>query len=811
MVKIQSLSVSLTLAVAPALFAQGERPATIQPAAVVTAAPTGRAIVSGRSGQVALQPPRMSGTDADIVVDGSLQEGAWERAALLTGFSQFQPVDGKPAEDSTEVLVWYSPTAIYFGVRAFEPHGAPRATLAVRDKISADDRVHILIDTFNDRRRAMDFGVNPFGVQSDGNLVEGLQSRSESRGHSAGAARDTVDLSADFVFQSKGRVTDYGYEVEIRIPFKSLPFQALETQTWGLNVIREVQHSAHEDTWTPVRRANASFLAQSGTLTGLAGLSRGVVLDLVPELTSKVTGTRETAPAAGWSYDASRPKVGGSVRWGISNNLTLSGTANPDFSQVEADAQQVQSDPRRATQYTEKRPFFLEGIDQFQVPNSLIYTRRVVEPVGSLKFAGKVGGTNIGFLSAVDTKLQSVSGNTNPVYNMLRVRRDLGRQSSIGLAYTDRVEGGDFNRMLSVDGRVVFAKSYSFRAQGGGSVTRTGGVSTTGPMWDVAFERSGRKLNLRYQFTGFDPDFQARGGFISRTNSANLVFSHRFTFYGKPGSLLESFTWTFPLSSTWNYRRMMLGSRGDLKNDNSFLFALKGGWRLSFSFFDETFKYDPDLYATYALERRVGAVVDTIPFTGTNQLTNFDLGWTVQTPQLSKVDAFVSVFTGWDDNFSEWTRAWYWNMTYTLNFRPSNKVRFSGNVTRREYQRLHDRTEVLKRTIPYVKAEYQVSRAIFFRLVGQYDIQWRDSLRDAGRTDYPILIRNARTGVLEKTRIMKSNDLRIDWLFSWQPNPGTVLFLGYGSSLTETEPFRFKDLRRSVDGFFVKLSYLFRV
>jgi hypothetical protein len=175
------------------------------------------------------------------------------------------------------------------------------------------------------------------------------------------------------------------------------------------------------------------------------------------------------------------------------------------------------------------------------------------------------------------------------------------------------------------------------------------------------------------------------------------------------------------------------------------------------------------------------------------------------------VDAFVSVFTGWDDNFSEWTRAWYWNMTYTLNFRPSNKVRFSGNVTRREYQRLHDRTEVLKRTIPYVKAEYQLSRAIFFRLVGQYDIQWRDSLRDAGRTDYPILIRNARTGVLEKTRITKSNDLRIDWLFSWQPNPGTVLFLGYGSSLTETEPFRFKDLRRSVDGFFVKLSYLFRV
>jgi hypothetical protein len=264
---------------------------------------------------------------------------------------------------------------MYFGIRAFEAHGAPHATLAVRDKIQTDDAIHVLIDTYNDRRRAMDFGVNPLGVQSDGNLVEGLQTKTVPRNRSAGGAggaRDTVDLSADFVYQSKGRLTDYGYEIEIRIPFKSLPYQATDPQTWGLNVIREVQHSGHEDTWTPAKRANASFLSQSGKLVGLTGLKRGLVLDLVPEATGKATGGPSAAPLSGWAYNASSPQLGGNLRWGISNNLTLSATANPDFSQIEADAQRVPSDPRRAISYAEKRPFFLEGSEQFQVQTQLI-------------------------------------------------------------------------------------------------------------------------------------------------------------------------------------------------------------------------------------------------------------------------------------------------------------------------------------------------------------------------------------------------------------------------------------------------------
>src|SRR5947207_2210016 len=131
-------------------------------------------VYSGRDGRLDVHPPRL---EAEVKVDGALDEQAWVQAAMLTGFSQFTPVDGVAATDSTEVLVWYSASAIYFGIRAFEAHGAVHATLADRDRIDSDDNVQILLGTFDDGRQASMFAVNPFGVQSDGALVETGSSR----------------------------------------------------------------------------------------------------------------------------------------------------------------------------------------------------------------------------------------------------------------------------------------------------------------------------------------------------------------------------------------------------------------------------------------------------------------------------------------------------------------------------------------------------------------------------------------------------------------------------------------------------------
>src|SRR6478672_4395986 len=227
--------------------------------------PAPSATYVGREGQLQVRVPRFEREAANATIDGILDEGVWQQAALLTGFSQFSPQDGIPAADSTNVLVWYSPTALYVGIRAFERHGAVHATQADRDKISADDNVQIMIGTFHDQRQAYVFAVNPFGVQMDGTIAEQGQSLTGAWTPTL-AGRVAPDLSQDFVFASKGQLTPYGYEIEVRIPFKSLKYQSADVQSWDINIVREVQHSGFEDSWAPAKRSNASFLGQAGTI-----------------------------------------------------------------------------------------------------------------------------------------------------------------------------------------------------------------------------------------------------------------------------------------------------------------------------------------------------------------------------------------------------------------------------------------------------------------------------------------------------------------------------------------------------------------
>ena len=164
-------------------------------------------------------------------------------------------------------------------------------------------------------------------------------------------------------------------------------------------------------------------------------LRPGLVLDLNPEFTGRVEGAPQSP--TGWSYDSQRPEIGGNVRWGVTPNLSLNGTVNPDFSQVEADASQIQYDPRNALFFEEKRPFFLDGLEQFATPNRLIYTRRIVAPLTAVKLTGTLSGTSVGFLSAIDDEATSRTGEDHPIFNILRARRDLGTRSRLGLAYTD--------------------------------------------------------------------------------------------------------------------------------------------------------------------------------------------------------------------------------------------------------------------------------------------------------------------------------------------------------------------------------------
>src|SRR6267142_2652464 len=550
-------------------------------------------IYSGRDRQLDVRIPRL---EADIVIDGDLAESAWVHAAVLSGFSQYAPNDGVPAADSTQVLIWHSSSAIYFGIRAYELHGRPTATLADRDQIFGDDNIQILIGTFHDGKKALMFAVNPLGVQGDGALIEGANVTASGFIGSAVVGRAQPDLSPDYVFQSRGRVTAWGYEVEVRIPFKSLRYQPKQPQDWSLNIVRQVKHSGFEDSWFPANRANATFIGQSGNLVGLSGMHRGLVMDLNPEATARLTGVLGTS---GYAYETGNPQVGGNVRWGVTDNLTLNGTIKPDFSQVESDAGQLAFDPRQALFFPEKRPFFLEGSELFQVPQGLIYTRRIVQPVAAVKLTGNASGTDIGFLSAVDGKFASPSGD-NPIFNIVRAQRSLGHGSRVGLAYTDRIEGNNYNRVAEFDSRLVFKDIYGLSLQVAGSRTKSGGVTTTAPLWLTQFTIQHRVWGLRSVFAGISDDFRSASGFIGRAGIVHAYVDPSWTTYGKPGALLQRFTGDIVVDGIWQYQNFIHGRRiQDQKlhfNGNA---ALRGGWNIGAGYFAESFGYDSALYADY--------------------------------------------------------------------------------------------------------------------------------------------------------------------------------------------------------------------
>ncbi|HEX8031419.1 MAG TPA: DUF5916 domain-containing protein [Vicinamibacterales bacterium] len=774
---------------------------------VGSAPPPAARTYDGRSGSLEVEPPRI---DQSIEIDGNLDEAVWSQAAVLAGFSRYAPVDGAAADNATDVLVWYSPTAMHFGIRALAPAGSIRATLADRDRIQSDDHIIIFLSTYNDGRQAMVFGVNPLGVQLDGALAEGTRG---TGGGFTGLAtgREAPDLSPDYVFQSKGHVTAAGYEVEVRIPFKSLRYQSQPQQDWGIHVTRVVPQQGIEDSWAPAKRNEASFLAQGGRLKNLTDLRRGLVLDVNPVATTKLDGVQA---ANGWSYDASRPEFGMNLRWGITPNLTMNGTVNPDFSQVESDAGQFSFDPRQALFFPEKRPFFLDAIEQFATPNNLIYTRRVVAPIAATKITGKVSGrTNLAYLAAVDDAALSATGDDHPVFNILRVQQDIGAKSRAALVYTDRIDGDRSNRVIGSDARFVWQDIYSLTMQGAMSRNVVNDTVTTAPLWQGVFARAGRRFAMRYTVRGVDPNFRAAAGFISRTGVASGNFNHTLITYGKQGSALERWSSDVVVDGTWQYDELMAGRASQdrkLHFNNNFTF--RGGWRVGGSVLFETFGYDQQLYSDYYLGLDGANGLRFIKFPDGPRLPNLDYVFSATTPQRAGVELDALVLWGKDENFYEWSSADIIFLNVGAAWKPTEKLRVDARYQLQSFRRRTDDSIVGIRRIPRLKAEYQISRPIFVRVVGEYNSDWQDDLRDDSRTELPIYILNATTGRYDRASKAYVKSFRADWLFSYQPTPGTVLFTGYGNTLAniEEDPRRPR-LSRTADGFFLKISYLFRL
>jgi hypothetical protein len=722
--------------------------------------------------------------EATVAVDGILDEAVWSQATRLTGFWQYQPADGRPAEERTEVLVWYAPDAIHFGIVAHDrAPGAIRATVADRDNIDREDQVILDIDTFHDRRRAFFFGVNPLGVQTDG-------VRSEGAGQASSLVPGSVDKNPDFLWDSRGRLTGRGYQVEIRIPFKSLRYPGGERQTWGFNVTRIVQRTGYTDTWTDVRRASASFIGQEGALGGLHDLRAGVTVEAQPFVTATADGHRDRTSGAFGREDVD-PDAGLNLRLGFTS-YALDLTLNPDFSQVESDEGQVTVNERFALFFPEKRPFFLEGIELFGTPQTLVYTRRIVDPKAGAKFTGKFGQLGVAHLTAVDDGGESAD---DAWFNITRLRRDFGRNSIAGVTFTNRDQGGAHNRVLAGDFRYVWGLYYAQLQYGGSWTTAADGGTRRAPIWQGEYDRTGRSWGFNYLLRGLGQGFDAQAGFVNRLRS-NVVNGHAFnrlTLYGARGALLENLTVFFGPDRTWLYDDFGLkeGIEGFEQLDATF--QLRGGWELNGHLQRDFVKFQDTSFAGYTVGSGGPAYLPPDDFSGVNWTTK------VTTPTWRRLGGELTYGRGRAPLFEEGASGTLRQLSGRLELRPTTTVRIAASGTAFHLFR-RDGDEFARALIPRLQAEYQPNRALFFRVIGEYRSERRAALQ-AADSEEPLFI----DGVAQSA--VRTNGLRVDLLASFEPTPGTVAFFGYGSSLETDEDFNWSRLERVSDGFFVKLAY----
>src|SRR5215216_2703434 len=653
---------------------------------LIQAPGSGSALTVMGKGSPTAEIPRL---ESAVQIDGNLDEPVWSGATRLTGFWQYQPVDGRLAEEQTEVRVWYAADAIYFGVIAYDrnPRGI-RATVADRDNIDNEDHVVLDLDTFHDRRRAFFFGVNPLGAQTDG-------VRSEGAGQVSSLIPGSTDKNPDFTWDSKGRITGRGYEVEIRIPFKSLRYPGGGPQAWGFNVTRVVKRTGYTDTWTDVRRANASFLGQEGAIGGLHDMRHGVTVEAQPFVTATADGTRDGVSGK-FTREEVNPDAGLNLRLGFSS-YALDATANPDFSQVESDEGQVTVNERFALFFPEKRPFFLEGIELFGSPQTLVYTRRIVNPKAGAKFTGKFGQLGLAHLTAVDQ-----TGASDAWFNITRLRRDFGRNSIAGVTFTNRDQTGNHNRVLAGDFRYVWSLYYA-QFQYGRSWT-TQNLGTRGaPIWQAEYDRTGRSWGFNYLLNGIGSGFDAQAGFVNRLRSG-VVNGHAFnrlTLYGARGALLENLTVFFGPERTWLYDHFGFKPGLEGREQLDATFQLRGGWALNGHVQREFVNFQDSTFAGYTIGSATGPsylpLDDFSGFTGEVKVT---------TPTWRQLGATVSYGRGRAAIFQEGTTGTGWRLSGNLELRPTPTVRVTATGTVFRLNRL-DGSEFARSTIPRLKVEYQ--------------------------------------------------------------------------------------------------------
>ncbi|UCH09929.1 MAG: carbohydrate binding family 9 domain-containing protein, partial [Fidelibacterota bacterium] len=395
--------------------------------------------------------PRLT---APIVVDGSLNDAGWQNAARAVNFAEFFPGDGTRPPIHMETLITYNDTHLYLAFLVEDNPDDIRASLRDRDEMWSDDYVGILLDTYGDANWAYFIFANPLGIQGDARFVAGL------------GEDDGVDL----IFDSEGQITDKGYQVEMAIPFSSLRFPDTDIQNWKATFwITHPRGSRSQYTWAAIDRDNACWMCQWGTLAGIKGIKSGRNIEILPSIVGSQIGSLKDEDDPTIGFNAGKPggDLGLGLKYMITPNVVADVALNPDFSQVEADAAQIDVNQTFALFYPERRPFFQEGGDLFRTNRQVVYTRSINNPSLAAKLTGRFGKLNVAYMSARDENSpiilpfeeQSITLATalKSVTNIVRAKQSFGEDAFIGAMVTDRrLEGGGSGSLVTTDGRFTF-------------------------------------------------------------------------------------------------------------------------------------------------------------------------------------------------------------------------------------------------------------------------------------------------------------------------------------------------------------------
>jgi hypothetical protein len=697
---------------------------------------------------------RVSGS---MAIDGTIAEDEWRGITPIELRFETSPGHNTPAPVRTLAFLGFDTSTLYVAFRAWDPDiRSLRATMTDRDPGFDDDLVGIVLDTFNDRRRAVQFYANPFGVQTDGTNLD----------------TEGEDQSWDAIWQSAGRVHADRWEVEMAIPFSALRFRAGDrTRIWGLDLVRlyprdrNVRIGLH-----PIDAARSCYVCQLSELTGLQGIRAGSSVELAPTVTASQTDQR-------FRQGSIEADPGLTARWGITPSLTTSFAFNPDFSQVEADAPQLDVNEAFTLSFAEKRPFFLEGTDFFQTPLIAVYTRTVADPAWGVKLTGTRGRNGVGTFVAEDeltgliipgpdrSSQITLPGKSHAA--VLRYRYDLGSGSSLGFLGSSRRGDSYANDVAGFDAFFQPGKADFISAQV--LMSRTEYPDEVARAMDQpggAFE--GRAAYLRYEhrtrtwywtasYDDTSVDFRADAGFIPQVGYRHADAGMQRTWWRQ-----QNFLSRVEAGMEWDVAKRQDGSL--LEEEIEGWVKLSGPWQSEVQM--------------VVGERRRGFLSRQF-----DPEQTFDLAAEIAPHR--RFQAELTLNAGDTIDFA--------------NARPARRLRIAPALRVRATRGLvidlawsQERLDVaggrlFDASAGELKAVYQFNLRTFVRLGAQHT----EVRRNPSLYGVPVQSRSRR--------------LLPQFLFSYKINPRTVLFAGYSG--THLDDDRTIDLQEQNRTFFLKIGY----